>query len=82
MDLFMTFLYLGRKGYKDLLKKRKELFGELRSKLGECAQKHGQRVLETPHNPISMGITIDGYEAKEATELGSMLYTRFVSGTR
>ena len=51
----MTFLELGVNGYKDLLKRRKELFTYLKEELTTCANKHGEKVLETPHNPISMG---------------------------
>ena len=30
----------------------------LKQKLGEVCTKHGERVLETSHNPISLGYTV------------------------
>ena len=55
MDIFITLLSLGVQGYKRLLKKRKELFTYLSDELKKCAERHGERFLQTPHNPISMG---------------------------
>ena len=51
------------------------------------AVSHGERLLETPHNDISMGITLTAYKSslsskESVTKLGSMLFTRFVSGAR
>lgn len=54
-DLLITLLSMGVKGYKDLLKERKSNYKALQEKLSECAQKHGERLLSTPHNGISMG---------------------------
>ena len=34
-----------------------ENYGYLKEKLGEVCAKHGERVLETGHNPISIGCT-------------------------
>lgn len=58
MDMFITFLSMGSQKYKDLLKERKENYQYLASKLSEVASKHGERLLQTPHNGISMGKTI------------------------
>ncbi|XP_071481281.1 O-phosphoseryl-tRNA(Sec) selenium transferase-like [Diadema antillarum] len=84
-DLFITLLSLGSSGYKKLLKERKELYQHLREELSKVAEKHGERLLQTPHNPISMAMTlgnIPGGGGKAVTELGSMLFTRCVSGAR
>lgn len=54
-DLLITLLSMGVKGYKDLLKERKSNYKALQEKLSKCAQKHGERLLSTPHNGISMG---------------------------
>ena len=43
------------------------------------AEKHRLRVLETK-NPISLAMTVEG--GSSATAVGSMLFTRGVSGTR
>ncbi|KAL6072106.1 O-phosphoseryl-tRNA(Sec) selenium transferase, variant 4 [Balamuthia mandrillaris] len=85
LDLFITLLSLGRNGYSRLLKERKENFGYFTSKLSEFASEHGERLLQTPNNPISFGITLSQLEDKQpqgATMLGSMLFSRCCSGTR
>nr|XP_054761966.1 O-phosphoseryl-tRNA(Sec) selenium transferase-like isoform X2 [Lytechinus pictus] len=84
-DLFITLLSLGSKGYKNLLKERKELFTFLHEELAKVAEKYGERLLHTPHNPISMAMTVNKHDVddgKALTELGSMLFTRCVSGAR
>lgn len=48
-------LSLGSDGYRALMKERKENYGLLREKLEEVAARHGERVLATKNNPISMG---------------------------
>ncbi|XP_055901382.1 O-phosphoseryl-tRNA(Sec) selenium transferase-like [Biomphalaria glabrata] len=85
LDLFITLLSLGSKGYKSLLQERKELFIYLSNSLSICAEKYGERILQTKNNPISLGITLtleDDLKGEKATEIGSMLFTRNVSGTR
>lgn len=54
-DLFITLMSLGVQGYKNLVQERKSLFQELKTKLTQVAEKHGERLLETKGNPISMG---------------------------
>ncbi|XP_076467406.1 O-phosphoseryl-tRNA(Sec) selenium transferase-like [Babylonia areolata] len=84
MDLLITLLSLGTSGYKKLLSERKEMFAYLQGRLSTCAKAYGERILNT-RNPISMGITLtvgSNLKAETATEIGSMLFTRFVSGTR
>jgi len=48
------------------------------------AEKHGERFLATPNNPISFGMTLGKLtDAKEGpTKLGSMLFSRCCSGNR
>jgi O-phospho-L-seryl-tRNASec:L-selenocysteinyl-tRNA synthase len=58
VDVFITLLSLGVKGYKELCTQRKENYVYLKQKLGEVCTKHGERVLETSHNPISLGYTV------------------------
>jgi hypothetical protein len=63
--------------------------------LTKFANAHNERLLNTPNNPISMGkhsdrvhvtsyqaITLNSFAAHSPTMLGSMLFSRFVSGTR
>lgn len=51
----MTLLSLGSNGYKNLIYERKEMFKYLKEELGKIAAKHGERILDTRNNPISMG---------------------------
>ncbi len=55
VDVFLTLLSLGRQGYAQLLRQRKELFPYCRAALAALAAKHGERLLETPANSISIG---------------------------
>lgn len=55
MDVFITLLSLGVNGYKNLISQRKEMYTYLKEELGKVAAKHGERILETKNNPISMG---------------------------
>ncbi|XP_048237415.1 O-phosphoseryl-tRNA(Sec) selenium transferase-like [Haliotis rufescens] len=85
LDLLMTLLSLGVAGYKQLLRDRKLMYTYLADCLRQCAEKHGERLLDTKHNPISLGMGLSpssAADSRTATEIGSMLFTRFVSGTR
>lgn len=50
------------------------------------ALKYDEKILDTKHNTISIAMTVSnhvfGGGSKVATELGSMLFTRCISGTR
>ncbi|KJE96926.1 sec tRNA synthase [Capsaspora owczarzaki ATCC 30864] len=81
VDIFITLLSMGQQGFRSLLKQRKVVFEQLRAKLGAFAVSQGERLLETPHNPISLAITLSTF-GSDATRLGSFLFTRCVSGTR
>ena len=52
LDLFITMLHLGRRGYKALLDERKRLVPYFHAKLMSVATAHGERVLETRHNDV------------------------------
>ncbi|BES90072.1 Soluble liver antigen/liver pancreas antigen (SHypothetical protein/LP autoantigen) [Nesidiocoris tenuis] len=86
IDVFMTLLSLGSNGYKNLICERKEMFKYLKEELGKIAAKHGERILDTRNNPISMAMTLStlnaGGDNKRVPLLGSMLFLRYVSGTR
>lgn len=97
-DLFITLLSMGEDGYLRLLSERSEVMEYLTDKVGAVAVKHGERLLVTPRNRISMGLTLGSFERKEASTawdaggvaaaraelsaLGAMLFARSVSGTR
>lgn len=85
LDVLITLLTLGASGYKKLLSERKEIYSLLAQELKGLASAHGERLLHTPHNPISLAMSLDGVQAesdKAVTQLGSMLFTRQVSGAR
>lgn len=98
LDLFITLLSMGLSGYTRLLKEREEMLVDFRIRLSEIAEKHGERLLESPSNTISLGITLDSLVrpqnndeseedylkavSKQISYFGSMLFKRCVSGTR
>ena len=95
VDLLATLLGLGRSGWRSLLDEREAQLEGFRSSLEDVARKHGERILDTPHNRISFGVTLSALAAKarrvkdddnavrdRCTKFGSMLFTRCVSGTR
>ncbi|NXN17678.1 SPCS transferase, partial [Indicator maculatus] len=85
LDVLITLLSLGASGYKQLLKERKEMFSYLSSELKKLADSHNERLLDTPHNPISLAMSLKNLDENNdtaVTQLGSMLFTRQVSGAR
>ncbi|XP_054855321.1 O-phosphoseryl-tRNA(Sec) selenium transferase isoform X2 [Eublepharis macularius] len=85
LDVLITLLSLGTKGYQQLLKERKEMFYYLSSELKKLAEAYNERLMETPHNPISLAMSLrklDEQSGTAVTQLGSMLFTRQVSGAR
>ncbi|XP_040822384.1 O-phosphoseryl-tRNA(Sec) selenium transferase isoform X2 [Ochotona curzoniae] len=85
LDVLITLLSLGSSGYKKLLKERKEMFSYLSSQLEKLSEAYNERLLHTPHNPISLAVTLGTFDEhcdKAVTQLGSMLFTRQVSGAR
>ncbi|NP_001004947.2 O-phosphoseryl-tRNA(Sec) selenium transferase [Xenopus tropicalis] len=85
LDVLITLLSLGASGYNKLLKERKEMFVYLSSELKKLAKELNERLLETPHNPISLALSLTSLSEQSGsavTQLGSMLFTRQVSGAR
>ncbi|XP_024144205.1 O-phosphoseryl-tRNA(Sec) selenium transferase isoform X1 [Oryzias melastigma] len=85
LDVLITLLTMGANGYKKYLSERKEIYSVLAEELKSLASAHGERLLHTPHNPISLAMSLDGLQANSnqaVTQLGSMLFTRQVSGAR
>ena len=84
LDLLITFLSMGSETYKQLLDDRKICFEYLKEELRRLAEKNGERVLETPGNTVSLGLSLKhlGNEPKQVTQIGSMLFHKLVSGTR
>ncbi|EDV47913.2 O-phosphoseryl-tRNA(Sec) selenium transferase [Drosophila erecta] len=85
LDVFMTLLSLGRNGFQLLIEQRSENFNYLRENLKKFAELHGEIVLDSKCNSISLAITlasIAGDQMERITQLGSMLHMRGVSGAR
>lgn len=58
LDVFITLLSLGASGWKSLLARREGVYRHLHKGLSELASRHGERVLHTPSNPISLAMTL------------------------
>ena len=98
LDLFITLLSMGFKGYERLLKDRNDLAQRFPGRLQAVAERHGERLLLCSDNTISFGITLDNLVrpkvdeedecdylravSKDLSTIGAMLFSRCVSGTR
>ncbi|KAH8382562.1 hypothetical protein KR009_004130 [Drosophila setifemur] len=87
LDVFMTLLSLGRKGFQSLFQQREENFTYLKEKLREFAKSRGEIVIDSGFNSVSLAITLgtlapDQKGSTSITKLGSMLQLRGVSGAR
>lgn len=82
LDVFMTLLSLGKEGYMELVQERKDNFIYLRQKLRNLANRHNEKILLTKRNPISLALTLENFDKNKLTMIGSMLFTRGVSGAR
>lgn len=82
LDVFMTLLSLGREGYLRLTQERKDFFVYLRQKLRNLSIRHDEKILITKRNPISIAMTLENFDKSKVSMIGSMLFTRGVSGCR
>jgi len=82
LDVLITLLEMGKYGYEHLLDEREANYDKLKVALQRTASKYGERILETPNNPISLGVTLTSSRNDLVTKFGSMLFTRRVSGAR
>ncbi len=84
LDVLITLLSMGTNQYKALLQERKENFNYLKNELIELAAKNEEKVMHTPHNQISLAMSLSAFGSKsnEITEIGSHLFTRNVTGVR
>ncbi|XP_034114680.2 O-phosphoseryl-tRNA(Sec) selenium transferase [Drosophila albomicans] len=88
LDVLMTLLSLGRSGYESLLLERSHNFEYLQHRLQEFTAQAGEIVPQCANNGISLALTLSslcanpGDHRNALTELGSMLYTRGISGAR
>ncbi|EFN58500.1 hypothetical protein CHLNCDRAFT_19872 [Chlorella variabilis] len=85
LDLLITLLHWGATGWRRMLQQREQLHSATARLLRQFAEQHGERVLETPGNPISLALSLASFgpaAGPPITFLGSMLFGRCVSGTR
>lgn len=59
LDLFITLLSMGEDGLLGLWKERQRLFVLMKEKLIAFCASHGERLLVSPNNSISIGITLE-----------------------
>ncbi|XP_054713888.1 O-phosphoseryl-tRNA(Sec) selenium transferase-like [Uloborus diversus] len=84
-DMFITLLNLGKLGYKNLLENREQMYVYLKNELTKLAVEFGETVLNAPKNCISVAFSLGQFESLNRaaiTEIGSMLFSKFVMGTR
>jgi len=85
VDMFITLLNIGKKGYQNLLEERKKLFTYMKKELHKVSSEFGESILNTPGNVLSVAFTLSQLKSEETsffTEIGSMLFSKFVMGTR
>eukprot|EP01125_Pyxidicula_operculata_P010066 TRINITY_DN3312_c0_g1_i1.p1 TRINITY_DN3312_c0_g1~~TRINITY_DN3312_c0_g1_i1.p1 ORF type:complete len:358 (+),score=69.82 TRINITY_DN3312_c0_g1_i1:672-1745(+) len=82
IDLFITLLSMGSNKYLQMRKDRKDVHTYLKTSLTEIAKSLGERVLETPNNSISVGMTLSSIMNDDPAAFGSMIYSRGCSGIR
>lgn len=82
IDVFITLLSMGEKGFRKLLLEQKECFEKLKISLLGIAEEFDETVLDTfKGNRISLALTLSKYSHK-AAEIGSRLFRRGVTGAR
>ena len=69
LDVFITLLSVGRQGLTQIRRDRKQIYKSLREELAKVAARHGERVLETKHNTISIAMTLDSIVTKETASV-------------
>ena len=65
LDVLITLLSMGEDGWRRVLREREEAHAYMLDRLKRVAAEHGERVLETPGNPISIGVTLAGLAGTE-----------------
>lgn len=78
LDLFVTLLSMGVKGYGRLLAEREKMFFYLKDQLRQLEHQGLIALLDTPHNDISLAVQV----CTADPALGSRLFLRGVSGAR
>ena len=86
LDLFISFLEMGKNKYKKLIIDRKEKYKLLIKKMEEVANKYEEKVVSLNNNKISilftLGKIMEKSGNKDPKEIGSMCFNRQISGVR
>ena len=85
LDLFISFLQMGKNGYKKLIKERKEKYEQLINKLNKICDKYDEKIIAMNGNKISILFTLKNIykkAKKDVKQIGSMCYNRQISGVR
>lgn len=85
IDLFITQLSLGQRGYLQLLSDRERYRQHFIDSLQNLCDKFELKLISSPLNSISYSLDLSALEKKSTTpisELGSMLFQRKVTGSR
>lgn len=95
VDVLITLLHWGRSGWLEMLVSRENVYQYALESLLSFGSSVGERVLHTPDNPISLGLSLDTLTSSSKdtsstlsstkggiTYLGSMLFNRCISGAR
>lgn len=82
LNVLITLLEMGKLKYLALMKERKEMYNTLKEELMKFSSEYGEKVLDTPNNPISLALTLNNVQSEDVSMIGSMLFKRGISGTR
>jgi O-phospho-L-seryl-tRNASec:L-selenocysteinyl-tRNA synthase len=88
LDLFISFLEMGKDKYKFLIADRKEKYIYLKDIMSKIAMKYSERILENSYNnKISLAMTLSNIcknagSKNDITYLGSLFYSRQISGIK
>ena len=86
LDIFISFLEMGKNKYKELIKDRKEKYKILIQKMENIANKYQEKVIAMNGNKISILFTLKNIMTKsgnkDVKEIGSMCFNRQISGVR
>jgi len=63
LDLLITLLHWGASGWRAVLAQREALYAYAQQQLQQFAEQHGERLLDTPGNPISLALSLSSFEA-------------------
>jgi O-phospho-L-seryl-tRNASec:L-selenocysteinyl-tRNA synthase len=86
LDMFITLLQMGEGGLRALHEERIRLLPIFIDGMDAIAKRYGERILISPYNSISIGMTLSNslfqYASGNPNIVGSMLFRRAVSGCR